>query len=322
MPQIYFWNAQHLTTNAEALAHERELAETQAKQSEIEQIANSKVATPRITRQMMHSRNTGGRGGKPAKKAAAAKKAAVMKRVDEVAANLDRPERIQLAIALSMKEKINRLEAKARVARSKVETEQFLSNQGVPVFYCEVQQAYVGMTSSLRDVVPPGNHTLCYLKVNAPGAFVEPLNFPGHGAGGGVLGPPGGPHLTLASHRIPRTVLFNGVNLFFWHAPSPNNGQVVAAVWAFLKAQYPANTCILFGDFNAEPGEVHAGGAPLGEIVVPTGGKTHDKGKILDYALSTVPNVSVSRAFRPRSPGDDICRDFGSDHAAMRVHWR
>lgn len=322
MPQIYFWNAQHLTTNAEALAHERELAELQAKQSETEQIANSKVAIQRITRQLTRVSNTGGRGGKPAMKAAAAKKAAVAKRVSEIAARLERPERNQLAKELSMKDKIGRLEAKARVARSKVETEQFLSNRGAPVFYCEVQQAYVGMTSSLRDGVAAGDRTLCYLKVNAPGAFVEPLNFPGHGAGGGVLGPPGGPHLTLASHRIPRTVPFNGVNLFFWHAPSPNNGEVVAAVWAFLKTQYPANTCILFGDFNAEPGQVQAGGVPAGEIVIPTGGKTHAGGKTLDYALSTVPNVSVSRAFGPRSSNDDICRDFGSDHAAMRVHWR
>ena len=205
----------------------------------------------------------------------------------------------------------------ATIRRNKLETQTWLDNRGHPVFYCEVQQGFAGYTSSLRTAVAPGPATLCY-KANGVAGLADPVGTPVPGTG--IMGAGGGPFLTPGSSRIPKHVVVGGVNLFFWHAPSGNSGQVVAAIWGWINANYPGAACILFGDLNAEPGQLMAHGVPAGDIV-NSGAPTRISGRTLDYALSNQPGVTVNRAFDAAVPHREIKTRFGSDHAAMRIDW-
>jgi hypothetical protein len=301
VPQIYFWNAEHLSTNAEVIADRSAAREAKARLDRLKQAASKRsVATPPITRSMT--------------------RVDLKKRVTKGAptrlppSNLERAVRRQMETELSLLRKIRKFEYLATVSRRKVETQTWLNSRADPKFYCEVQQAFPGITSSLRNAVAPGAQTLCYL-TNVGGGLAEPANFPGVGAG---VGPPGGPHLTIGSSRIPKVGVHGGANLFFWHAPSGNNGQVIAAAWAFINANYVGHN-ILFGDLNADPGQVVAHGVPLGEVFAPPE-PTRISGRTLDYALSNQP-VAVVRAFDAGTPYWDIKKRFGSDHAAMCVRW-
>ncbi|MCC8618664.1 hypothetical protein [Xanthomonas vesicatoria] len=308
MPRVYFWNAEHLSTNAELLAQNKEAAKERARLSEMQQARNhaskGAVVTPAITRSMYR----------------AAASVLGKRRRDEPHARTiysdDRNVQRQVESELSHLLNVERLQYRADVSRRKVQTQNWLETRPAPVFYCEVQQAFPGNTSSLRNAVVPGAATLCYW-TNVPGGIVEPLAFPAVGAG--IPGPPGGPHLVQGKHRIPKIVVYGGVNLFFWHAPSSNNGQVVAAMWNFIQATYAGNN-ILFGDLNTNPGQLLAQGVPLGQIIAPVA-PTRISGRTLDYALSSFQPVLIYRAFDHAAPHAEIKRRFGSDHAAMCLRW-
>jgi len=308
VPKIYFWNAEHLSTNAELLSQEREAEAERAQLDTMRQLENhaakGAVVTPPITRSM---RRVAGRE---------VVKAGSYHPYARTIYSEDRRVQRQVETELSQLLKVNRLEYKAGVSLRKVQTQRWLESQPSPVFYCEVQQGFPGNTSSLRNAVAPGAKILCYW-TNILGALAEPLAFPAVGAG--VPGPPGGPHLAGGNRRIPRWVVHGGINLFFWHAPSGNNGQVVAAMWNFIKANHVGNS-ILFGDLNAEPGQLLAQGVPAGEICAPVG-PTRISGRKLDYALSNFQPVLVFRAFDQAAPHAEIKRRFGSDHAAMCLRW-
>jgi hypothetical protein len=114
-------------------------------------------------------------------------------------------------------------------------------------------------------------------------------------------------------------VVYGGANLFFWHAPSGNGGEVVAAVWNSINANYGGNN-ILFGDLNTNPGQLLAHGLPLAQIAAPVS-PTRISGRTLDYALSHFQPLLVYRAFDQAAPHWEIKWRFGSDHAAMCLRW-
>jgi hypothetical protein len=307
MPRVYFWNAEHLSTNAEVLAEQRQARIERVGLSHTAQLryeaSKGVVASRSITRSMVHA---GAGVSKPKHGLPYAKKIY----------SKDPSEQRQIEREMRRVREVEQLEYKAEVSRRKVETQSWLESQPYPVFYCEVQQSFPGNTSSLRNAIAAGGATLCYW-TDIAGGLAEPAGFPA--AGAGVPGPPGGPHLALGNARIPKLAVDGGVNLFFWHAPSGNNGQVVAAMWNFINANYVGNN-ILFGDLNTNPGQLLTQGVPLGQIAAPVG-PTRISGRILDYALSNFGPVLVSRAFDQAAQHRQIKRRFGSDHAAMCMRW-
>ena len=306
MARVYFWNAEHLSSNADVLAQRRQLLIERAGLSQAAQLryeaSKGVVISPAVTRSMV------GGGGITKPKS----KSPYERKIYSADSTVQR----QTEREVRRVREVEQLEYQAGVSSRKVETQDWLNNQADPVFYCEVQQGYAGNTSSLRNAVAAGGATLCYW-TNIFGGIAEPAGFPVVGTG--VAGPPGGPHLVLGSARIPKLAVAGGVNLFFWHAPSGNNGQVVAAMWSFIKATYAGNN-ILFGDLNAEPGQLMGQGVPLNEIAAPVG-PTRISGRTLDYALSDFQPVLVYRAFDQAAPYRQIKRRFGSDHAAMCLRW-
>lgn len=307
MPRVYFWNAEHLSTHADVLAERRQALIERAGLTQTAQIrreaSKGVVISPAVTRSMVRA---GSGISKPKSAQPYARK--VYSNDPVVQRQAEREVR-------RVKE-VEQLEYRARVSSRKVDTQDWLDNQGHPVFYCEVQQGFAGNTSSLRNAVAPGAGILCYW-TNVAGGLAEPAGFPAVGTG--VAGPPGGPHLAPGNARIPKLAVHGGVNLFFWHAPSGNNGQVVVAMWNFINAHHAGNN-ILFGDLNTDPGQLLAQGVPLNQICAPVG-STRISGRTLDYALSNFQPVLVSRAFDQAVPYWKIKRHFGSDHAAMCLRW-
>jgi hypothetical protein len=307
MPRVYFWNAEHLSTNAEVLAERRQALIERAGLSHTAQLryeaSKGVIVSPPITRSMVHAGSgiSKSKSAHPYAKPVYSKDPMVQRQVEREVRRV---------------REVEQLEYRAGVSQRKVDTQNWLEAQPHPVFYCEVQQTFPGNTSSLRNAFAAGGATLCYW-TNIAGGLAEPAGFPA--AGAGVAGPPGGPHLVLGSARIPKLAVSGGVNLFFWHAPSGNNGQVVVAMWNFINANYVGNN-ILFGDLNTNPGQLLAQGVPLGEIAAPVG-PTRISGRTLDYALSNFQPVLVSRAFDQAAPHRQIKRRFGSDHAAMCLRW-
>lgn len=315
MTRVYFWNAEHLSTRADVIADERWADVERAEEAEMAQLVaaarRGRAGTPAVTRSMVR----GGSGGPIRSSYIFGAKALAASH--PYARPDDRDIERQLDREIQHRRRANRLEYRAEVGRRKCETQDWLETRSEKVFYCEVQQAFAGSTSSLRDASVAGAETLCYW-TNIVGGLDEPAGFPA--AGPGVPGPPGGPHLVRGGERIPRRADGGGgVNLFFWHAPSGNSGEVVAAVWNFIKATY-AGQNILFGDLNCDPGQLAGVGVPQDEMATPAGA-TRISGRTLDYALADFAGVSVSRAFDYAAPHASIKSRFGSDHAAMQLNW-
>lgn len=315
MPRVYFWNAEHLSTNAEALAaandarHER--AELNTDLLYAAQARKGSTASLPVTRSM-------GTSGGPVRRSygsalAGSRYSPYGRPVYSDDAGIQR----QTEREVRRLREVEAMEYRATISKRKCDTQEWLESRQDPTFYCEVQSNFPGRTSSLRAGIAPGGATLCYY-TNAAAGMADPAGFPA--AGGGVAGPPAGPHLIHGGDRIPKLCVAGGANLFFWHAPSGNNGQVVAAVWNWILLAYPAGNNILFGDLNCEPGQLLAQGVPLGQIAAPVG-PTRISGRKLDYALANFGPVLTMRAFDQAAPAREIKRRFGSDHAAMCLRW-
>lgn len=318
MPRAYFWNAEHLSTQAETLALARQARlDRSALNTDLLNARDARrgsAASLPVTRSMVSSGGPmrtpiGGGIGKVRDHPYARPEKPVYS--DDV--NIQR----QTEREVRRLNDVEELEYRADVSKRKCDTQDWLDGLADPVFYCEVQANFPGHTSSLRAGVMPGGATLCYY-TSLAGGIADPAGFPA--AGGGVPGPPAGPHLAGGGDRIPMLGVHGGANLFFWHAPSRNNGEVVAAVWNWILGAYPGGNNILFGDLNCEPGQLMAAGVPLGQIAAPVG-PTRISGRTLDYALYNFGNVLTYRAFDQATPHRQIKRRFGSDHAAMCIRW-
>ena len=177
------------------------------------------------------------------------------------------------------------------------------------VFCCEVVANHPHARSPLAGAAAAGGATKCYAYYHnaASTAFTHcPVTSAWY------AGPAFAPGV-----RVPKAVVLaataGNVLCCFWHAPSGNNGAIVAQVFNGLVGAGPF---VLFGDLNAEPKQLIQQGVPAADIIAPHG-MTRISGRCLDYAITNVPNqVSACRAIYP-DQYRDIKQKTGSDHMAM-----
>ena len=127
-----------------------------------------------------------------------------------------------------------------------------------------------------------------------------------------------------AMPRVPWGVVINGsrgraagqpVRFCFWHAPSGNNGAIVALMANGLHAG--GQPFVLFGDLNAKPSDYEIWLAAGVSILKPVG-CTRISGRTLDYAVTNVPEFF--NPCRPLYTGLEnylIKERTGSDHMVM-----
>ena len=101
-------------------------------------------------------------------------------------------------------------------------------------------------------------------------------------------------------------------------APSGNNGAIVAQMANGLNAS--GRPFVLFGDLNAEPSD-YEDELVAGVSILEPPGPTRISGRILDYAVTNVPNFfSGDYPCRPLYSGKknfEIKERTGSDHMVM-----
>lgn len=173
------------------------------------------------------------------------------------------------------------------------------------LFYCEVECDHPNAQSSKADGTTTP-HLLCYASYENKISSV--LNYT-------TLWP-----ASFNPDRVPLYRDIRGtspgsppVRCYYWHAPSGNNGQIVAEAYAHLNTL--GTPFVLFGDLNAEPEQLINKGIPKNNIVAPDG-PTRISGRTLDYAVTNVPKRIAIRKYRD-CPALDIKLLGGSDHAFM-----
>lgn len=133
MPRVYFWNAEHLSTQAEVLARSKKAMLERATLSATAQLSHyaskNALVTPAITRSKARS----GLG---------MSKAASSSPYERPIYSNDSKVQRQIEREVRSANEVERLQYKVRVSRRKVETQDWLEAQPYPVFYCEVQQDF------------------------------------------------------------------------------------------------------------------------------------------------------------------------------------
>ncbi|TQV87752.1 hypothetical protein [Aliikangiella coralliicola] len=210
-------------------------------------------------------------------------------------------------------------EDKAESMRNKYELSEDLPPSAHHAFYCEVGYNHGDRRSPRIGATAAGSSDLCYAYYanGASSAFTHcPITAGWCGA------PP--PAALGGLVRVPKSVSVVGtagpVRFCFWHAPSGNNGAIVAQVYNALNAHGAA--FVLFGDLNAEPDDLIHQGVPGANILDP-GGATRISGRCLDYAVTNVPNQfhGCRPLYNVRNPREIKIRT-GSDHMPMVLELR
>ncbi len=212
----------------------------------------------------------------------------------------------------------NAAEAAERVAkqfRNKFQLSHDLPHSAPDVFFCEVVATHPNAQRSLPGPGAAGGATKCYAYYHG-GASTMFAACPV--TNGWYAGPAFG-----ASDRVPKAVVLNPggaggpIRFCFWHAPSGNNGAIVAQMFIGLGgAAAGVAPFVLFGDLNSEPNQLVNQGVPPNNIINPNC-MTRISGRCLDYAVTNVPNRV--RACRPLNDAQyrDIKLRTGSDHMVM-----
>jgi hypothetical protein len=204
----------------------------------------------------------------------------------------------------------------AEKLKNKFELSQDLTISAPHVFFCEVLSSHPDAQSPLLGAAPAGGGTLCYTHYEngVSSAFTHcPITH------GWYVGAP----LPAAMTRVPKGIIIHGtrglaagqpVRFCFWHAPSGNNGQIVAQMANGLDVGGPP--FVLFGDLNAEPGDYAPWLRPGVHIMRPPGG-TRISGRTLDYAITNRP--AWFNQCRPLYTEQQypIKQRTGSDHMVM-----
>ena len=177
------------------------------------------------------------------------------------------------------------------------------------LFYCEVESSHTdAQSSSANGIISP--HLLCYAYYHDKVSTA--LNHYAHW-----------PAPIANLQRVPkyRDIAGSGqggiVRCYFWHAPSGNNGTIVATAYNHLVGLHNnlGTPFVLFGDINTEPTNLILKGIPAGNIVATDGG-TRISTRILDFAITNVPNRISIRKYQ-NCPAQSIKDQNGSDHAFM-----
>ena len=288
METIYFWNAEHLSSNAEGKI-DKEEAKLEALKKEETYRYNRHMSfepyphrPPRVMRSHL-------KGGGP------------IRRIH------NREYHKAYKSAKYIEEQTINITRRKNKFKNELWLTKGLSNKQHS-FICEVQEDYLGSISSLRGVADPA--TLCYYY--GGGGLASALNWRN------VPDPVG---LTGQNSRIPKTTQIANVEFCFWHAPSGNNGQVVANTYNWLLQA--GNNFVLFGDLNAEPDQVKRHGVPAANILEPDG-PTRISGRKIDYAITNVPDRFLEKKSKRLFDveGMEIKNETGSDHMIMKLQMK
>ena len=287
MKKMIFWNTEHLSPNALRIAERA----VRRKEAAVE------AAHHRASR-------TAGHGPTRAVTRSLAQAA---RRASFKGHALSREERLEAMQVSSL----NATEAAAERLRNKFRLSGDLAVSAPHVFFCEVSATHPDARNPLLHGLAAGGATLCYAyyQTGASSAFTHcPMS------NGWYAGP-----ALPALDRVPKSVTINGtggpVRCCFWHAPSGNDGQIVATVFAGLVAG--GAPFVLFGDLNAQPDQLVAQGVPA-PAIIHSGGPTRISGRCLDYAITNVPHQFKN--CRPLYNGAEnylIKQKTGSDHMVM-----
>jgi hypothetical protein len=291
MNKIIFWNTEHLSVQAAEIAEEAlEAAERKLEVKNRHAKLHAKdEPTRRTTR---HS-------------------------IKDIWSAGDRHERA----AARAHETHDKAQKRAARARNKLLLSQDLiaSHQPQHTFFCEVLSDHTDAQSPLRGGAAAGGGTLCYAHYYSGTS----ANFT-HCAINNAWYV--GPAVPPTVERIPRGLVINvargvhagqAVRFCFWHAPSGNNGQIVAQMANGLAAA--GQPFVLFGDLNAQPTDYNALLAP-GVTILDPECPTRISGRTLDYAITNVPGAFRDNRCRPLYPGNEnyaIKQRTGSDHMVM-----
>jgi hypothetical protein len=279
--KIIFWNTEHLSPNALKIAEKAVRDKNRQRTTMLKQATRSHGPTRAVTRSLV-GRSAPNLPG------------------------LSREERREVRALAFLKAAA----AQAEKLRNKSELSLDLPISAPRVFYCEVITDHPDHQSPFPGGVAVDPNTLCYAHYSN-GVSTAFTDCPTTGGPGWYGGP------ALAG-RVPKSVTLGAppVRFCFWHAPSGNNGAIVAQVYNGLNAA--GQPFVLFGDLNAEPHVVTLQGVPPLSILNP-GGPTRISGRCLDYAITNVP-LRFPNGCRPLYTGVEgysIKERTGSDHMIM-----
>lgn len=303
MKSIIFWNVEHISQHAldiadRAATRERRTLETKAA-SAVRHAAHG--PTPAIRRShLMHGNyavEAKIRRKQQAERTGRANRAAQFANNRGLNAEIAAGSAMQTA------------ESKARQLLKKFKLSQDLPTSANDVFFCEVVATHPDARSSQAGAAAPGGAVLCYARYSG-------------GINAGFTHCPvtlGWCNAPAQGTRVPKSVTITGhhgpVHFCFWHAPSGNNGTVVAQMYADLVAH--GAPFVLFGDLNTEPNQLITHHVPPVNILQPPAG-TRISNRCLDYAVTNVPGYFHGvRALYPQANGWAIKQRTGSDHMVM-----
>lgn len=299
MIRIIFWNVEHISARAVEIAEEAAEAARQSRSGFLGRLAQRPVheTTRPVTRHGVATGQVKRSRGDDA---------------PDKRYQLNRDERTELAREIQYQRATRTAELKQR---------KYLLSEDLPasrghVFLSEVVSSHPAAQNPLPGHGAPGGQTLCYAHYRNGASMpftICPYTQNWAGANHPILRQDG-----HAAKRMPKAISITGrggpIWFCFWHAPSGNNGQVVANAYADLAAS--GANFVLFGDLNAEPHQITGRGVPPGHILRPPGG-TRISNRCLDYAVTNVPNAF--NLVRPLyvSSGYQIKERTGSDHMVM-----
>ncbi len=285
MRKIVFWNVEHISQNSVAIAERAAERVRAVTQGLIQQHARraGRAAHRRLTRSMTMFPRT-------------ARYQLTREELHEIAA---------YRLRADAEERADRLRHKFELASDLVHSAPY-------VFYCEVNATHQDQQSPLIGNAAAGGPTLCYAyyQRGVSRRFSHcPITAQWYQGN------------QVNANRVPKGTLIMGgngpVRVCFWHAPSGNNGAIVAQVYQGLIQGCAGAAFVLLGDLNAQPADLVANGVPQANIVSP-GGPTRISGRCLDYAVTNVPQFFA--ACRPLHNGLEsqaIKQRTGSDHMVM-----
>lgn len=297
--KICFWNTEHLSPNALTRARNAadRLAAMQRGAQEQEARTASRPHRP-LTRYFMANHDDDGSDNDSDDNNADTHK---RRRLDRDTSN-----------AIARQRQLDKADRLAARLRNKANLAISLRHSARHVFFCEVLTDYADSFSSLDGIGPVPHETLCYAHFLNGTRDVLPS---AHGLG--WCDPP------TYGERVPKGIIIQtarreDVRFCFWHAPSGNDGNVVANMYASMLGHAAGAPVVLFGDLNAEPGDVAGkAGVTMAEILAPVGA-TRISGRKLDYAITNRPDLFRGPPYGLRNAeGYDIKQQVGSDHMVM-----
>jgi hypothetical protein len=195
----------------------------------------------------------------------------------------------------------------AQIKANKYKLAQDIIQSAPYACFCEVVDTHPDQRTSLLGAATTG--TLCYAHYQNRVSTA----FAACPAGADAWIAPGDvPHGIV---RVPKGFVVAGVRFCFWHAPSGNNGQVVADMFSGLIAT--GQPTVLFGDLNCEPSDLRARGIPDSQLLHPSTA-TRISGRCLDFAVTNVKSKFHGiRALNSAPKGYNIKTWTGSDHMVM-----